>query len=298
MANPLRRWQAELKSTFTGQEESRPEWVERLADGDDAGYFTASSTVWSVHSSMTTIVAGVRALLMQALRPGALAGVWDHSRVREDPLGRLAGTIRWIFSVSYGSTAAAQGASNWVLRLHQTVNGDFVDGHGVSRRYSAADPDLLRWVHIAFMDAFLTANQRYGRRVNVYTYVREWAQAGQLMGVADAPVTEAQMRAELRQWFDDGDLRADDRVAEVVAFIRNPPLPPSQRGGYRVIFAAAADSLEPEYRQLLGLRRSRFPWLTRWSVKTVLGIVHLALGKVGPSQQAALRRIARLQQEP
>ncbi len=36
---------------------------------------------------MGTLVAGIRALLPQALHPGALAGVHDWSRYREDPIG-------------------------------------------------------------------------------------------------------------------------------------------------------------------------------------------------------------------
>ena len=144
MRNVLREWRAELKKTFTGTRDAVPDWVRRLEEGDDAGYHLPGSAVWAVHGSMTTIVAGIRALLMQALHPGALAGVYDHSRFREDPLGRLAGTIRWIFTVSYGSTAAAREASEWVRRLHESVRGNYVDGHGVARGYSANDPELLR----------------------------------------------------------------------------------------------------------------------------------------------------------
>src|SRR6478736_4487557 len=121
MRNVLREWQAELKQTFTGTREAVPEWVPHLAEGSDAGFHLPGSAVWAVHGSMSTIVAGIRALLMQALHPGALAGVHDHSRFREDPLGRLAGTIRWIFTVSYGSTSAARGASEWVRRRHDSV---------------------------------------------------------------------------------------------------------------------------------------------------------------------------------
>ncbi|AJT42556.1 oxygenase MpaB family protein [Psychromicrobium lacuslunae] len=295
MPHFFRRWQDELKRTFTGHPQSRPEWVEELAEGDDAGFLLPSSAVWTVHSSMTTIVAGVRALLMQALHPGALAGVWDHSRFREDPLGRLAGTIRWIFTVTYGSTAAARGASQWVIRLHEAVRGEFVDGHGLSRSYSANDPELLSWVHIAFTDAFLSSYQHYGStQVPADDYVREWSVAGELMEVPEPPLNETEMRARLHQFYLDGELRFDHRVAEVVAFIRKPPLPASQRLGYRIIFAAAVESLEPQFRELLGLRRARWPWLVRQGVRAVLAIIGLALGKVGPSEQAARRRLERL----
>lgn len=299
MRNVLREWQAELKQTFTGTREAVPAWVPLLAEGDDAGYHLPGSAVWSVHGGMATIVAGIRALLMQALHPGALAGVHDHSRFREDPLGRLAGTIRWIFTVTYGSTQAARTASDWVLRLHESVRGEYIDGHGVSRRYAANDPELLRWVHIAFTDAFLSTHQIWGGPIpgGPDAYVREWAHAGTLMGVDSPPLSEAEMRRQLDAWYEDGELTADDKVAETVAFIRNPPLHPSLRPGYRVLFAAAVTSLEPKYRRMLGLRPARLgpiPLPVKLATKLTLGVVHLALGKVGPSEQAARRRLRRL----
>jgi uncharacterized protein (DUF2236 family) len=299
MRNVLREWQAELKQTFTGTRDAVPAWVELLADGDDAGYHLPGSAVWSVHGGMATIVAGIRALLMQALHPGALAGVHDHSRFREDPLGRLAGTIRWIFTVTYGSTEAARAASGWVLRLHESVRGDYVDGHGVGRTYAANDPELLRWVHIAFTDAFLSTHKIWGGPIpgGPDAYVREWAQAGTLMGVDSPPRSEGQMRQQLDSWYDDGELTSDDKVAETVAFIRNPPLHPWLRPGYRVLFAAAVASLEPKYRRMLGLRTARLgpiPLPVKLATKLTLGVVHLALGKVGPSEQAARRRLRRL----
>lgn len=299
MRNILREWQAELKQTFTGTRDEVPEWVPRLADGDDAGYHLPGSAVWAVHGDMPTIVAGIRALLMQALHPGALAGVHDHSRFREDPLGRLAGTIRWIFTVTYGSTEAARAASDWVLRLHGSVRGEYVDGNGAVRTYAANDPELLRWVHITFTDAFLSAHKLWGRPIpgGPDAYVREWAQAGELMGVSSPPLTEEAMRGHLEKWYDAGELRSDQRVAETVAFIRNPPLHPALRPGYRVLFAAAVATLEPRYREMLGLRTARlgpFPLPVRLATKVTLGVVQLALGRMGPSEQAARERLRRL----
>jgi uncharacterized protein (DUF2236 family) len=299
MRTVLREWRTELKLALTGTREEVPVWVPRLAMGDDAGYHLPGSAVWAVHGSMCTIVAGIRALLMQALHPGALAGVHDHSRFREDPLGRLARTIRWIFTVSYGSTDAAREASDWVLRLHESVRGSYVDGHGAARSYAANDPELLRWVHIAFTDAFLSAHKLWGGPIpgGPDAYVREWAQAGQLMGVQDPPLSEAEMRQQLDRWYGDGELRGDERVAETVAFLRNPPLHPALRRGYRVLFAAAVTSLEPKYREMLGLRTARLgpiPLPVRLTTKVVLAVVRLALGRTGPSEQAARGRLRRL----
>ncbi|WP_457965522.1 DUF2236 domain-containing protein [Arthrobacter sp. D1-29] len=297
MRNILREWQGELKKAFTGSADALPDWVPRLAEGDDAGYHQPGSAVWAVHGSMPTIVAGIRTLLMQALHPGALAGVHEHSNFREDPLGRLARTIRWIFTVTYGSTAAAQEASARLRRLHEPVQGTYLDGQGRPRSYSANDPDLARWVHIAFMDAFLSAHKIWGGPIpgGPDAYVREWAQAGRLMGVEDPPLTEAEMRRQLDRY--NRELRADGRVSETVAFIRYPPLHPLLRPGYRIMFAGAVYSLEPAYRRMLGLRNPRLgplPLPVKLATKVTLGVVHLALGRKGPSELAALQRLRRL----
>jgi uncharacterized protein (DUF2236 family) len=299
MRNFLRKWQDELKRTFTGRADSVPDWVPMLAEGDDPGYHLPGSAVWAVHSSMSPIVAGIRTLLMQSLHPGALAGVHEHSNFRDDPLARLAATIRWIFTVTYGSQTAAEEASRRVRRLHEPVQGSFVDNDGAPRSYSANDPELAGWIHIAFTDAFLTAHKAWGGPIpgGPDAYVREWAQAGRLMGVQDPPLTEAEMRARLDRWYQDGELRVDSRVAETVEFIRDPPLHPMLRPGYRVLFAGAVYSLEPKYRLMLGLsvpRLGPFPLPVKLATRVVLGVVRLALGRRGPSELAARERLRRL----
>ncbi|MEW1807157.1 oxygenase MpaB family protein [Pseudarthrobacter sp. NPDC080039] len=301
MRNVLRTWRDEVKKTFSGRADAPPDWTLRLAEGDDAGYHLPGSAVWAVHGSMTPIVGGIRTLLMQSLHPGALAGVHQHSNFREDPLRRLANTIRWIFTVTYGSTAAAEEATSRVRRLHEPVQGNYSGNDGEVHTYSANDPALAGWIHLAFTDGFLAAHKIWGGPIpgGADSYVREWAQAGRLMGVEEPPLTEAEMRRQLDRWY--GQLRADDRVKETVEFIRNAPLHPLLRPGYRVLFAGAVYSLEPRYRQMLGLSVPRLgpsPLPVRLATKVVLGVVHLALGgfrrRMGPSEMAARERLQRL----
>ncbi|MCD4851409.1 DUF2236 domain-containing protein [Arthrobacter sp. AK01] len=299
MRNYLTEYRHELQRTFTGTSGTPPEWVPRLADGNDAGYHLPGSAVWAVHGHVATIVAGIRVLLMQALHPGALAGVYEHSGFQKDPLGRLANTVRWIFTVTYGSTEAAEAATSRVRKIHERVRGTYMDGNGVQRQYAANDPELLRWVHVTYAESFITANRIWGRPIpgGPDAYVREWAAAGRLMGVTDPPLTEAQVHDELEQWYASGILRADERLAETVSFIRYPPLSPLLQPGYRILFAAAVASLEPKYRDLLGLRPARLgpvrlPVIS--AARGVLGMVRFALGSRGPSEQAARRRLQRL----
>jgi uncharacterized protein (DUF2236 family) len=293
----LETWRRQLIGTFSNNATEIPQWELELAKGDDAGYFGTESAVWAVHGSMTPIIAGIRALLLQALHPGAMAGVHDFSDYKEDPLGRLAGTIRWIFTVTYGDTKAARSGSEWVLRLHERVHGMYEDAAGVERPYSANDPEIARWVHLAFADAFLSSHQRFGGPIpgGPDAYVSEWAVAGELMRIDNPPRSEAELREQMAAY--DGELRHSAYVQEALGFLRRPPLPRSQLMGYRVLFAGAVSSLEPRHRELLGLKEPRigpFRIPMRLPVKAVLGVIRLGLGPMGPSERSARERIARL----
>ncbi len=234
-----------------------PEYVEALASGVDEGFFAMDGPAWTVHCDIATLVAGPRALLMQALHPGAMAGVHDWSRYREDPFGRLNGTIRWITVTTYGDTAQARGASARVAKLHERVQGEYAAADGDRVPYSASDADLLAWVHLAFTDSFLRTHQRFGSVPipgGPDAYVAEWAIAGELMGVPDPPRSVAELEAQLAAVRASGVLRADERVRDAVHFLRRPPLPKLLRPTYPPIFAGAVAALPPYARGLLGLR--------------------------------------------
>lgn len=288
-------WRSHLLTTFSGDGGGRPHWVGKIEGGDDVGYFGPGSASWAVHGGMPTMVAGIRALLMQTLHPGAMAGVHDHSRYREDPLGRLSGTIQWLVTVTFADTALAQQESSRVGRFHDRVVGTYLDARGVEQPYAAGDPELLSWVHVVFTDAFLRSHELWGGDIpgGPDRYVAEWAKAGELIGVVDPPRSEAALRAQLDGFRDAGILKSDERVAEAVRFIRNPPLRPAMMPAYRIMFAGAVASLPEEYRRMLGLRRSPLPVIAATGV--VLSLVRLVLGSSSTSEDAARTRIARLE---
>lgn len=285
-------WRSHLLTTFSGESSGRPQWVSRIELGDDEGFFGPDSASWAVHGGMGTLVAGIRALLMQTLHPGAMAGVHDWSRYREDPLGRLSGTIQWLITVTFADTGQARLESSRVGRYHDRVAGTYEDVHGVERAYTAGDQELLSWVHAVFTDAFLGCHELWGDPIpgGADRYVSEWAVAGELVGVVHPP----RSRAELKGQIDDFRpvLKSDDRVREAVKFIRNPPLRRSMMPAYRVLFAGAVASLPAEHRALLGLRRSPLPVI--WATGFVLRSVGRILGSSSTSEDAARKRIARI----
>ncbi len=84
---------------------------ERPVPASDNALYSRSSVVWRVHGDVTSMmVGGVAALLTQMLHPAALGGVWDHSDVVEDQIGRLRRTARFIAVTTYGEREAALAA--------------------------------------------------------------------------------------------------------------------------------------------------------------------------------------------
>jgi uncharacterized protein (DUF2236 family) len=231
---------------------------------------------------------------MQTLHPGAMAGVHDWSRYREDPLGRLSGTIQWLIGVTFSDTAMAIRESDRVGRFHDRVRGSYLDAQGVERSYSADDPELLSWVHVVFTDAFLGSHRLWGGPIpgGADRYVREWTKAGELVGVIDPPTSEAELLAQLDAFRTAGILKSDERVAEAVRFIRRPGLSRGMMTAYRILFAGAVASIPADYRRLLGLRRPWWPAIT--TTRAVLVVAGRILGTSSTSEVAARRRLARL----
>ena len=281
-----------FRKIVSGDPTGAPDWVRQLGDGLDAGYFGPGSAAWTVHGSLPTLVGGVRALLMQALHPAALAGVMQHSRYETDALGRLAGTTQWLTVVTFGDRAQADRECARVRGLHRRVVGTY-DAESGPATYTASDPDLLRWVHIAFTDSFLATHRVWGPPIpgGPDAYVREWAKAGELVGVVDPPTSVAQLRAQLQEYAPV--LRGDAATAKTVNFIRNAPLPLPARPAYAGLFAGAVSTLPGQYRSMLGLPGVPLT-ITRPMVGALLGTLALALGPTSPSIKAAQSRIASL----
>lgn len=288
----LRQARGRILEMFSGDPDGVPEWVRALEHGDDEGYFGPGSAVWEVHSGIPTIVAGIRALLMQTLHPGAMAGVHDHSRYRQDPLGRLSGTVRWVLTTTFADRAQARVGCEWVTRLHEKVRGEYDGGDGTRIAYDARDADLIGWVHCVFADAFIGSHETWGGAVpgGFDRYVREWAAAGELMGMAEPPRSRAELDAAIAGYLPV--LRRDERVDEAVRWLRSPELGRGVRPAYRILFAGAVASLPPRYRRLLGLRRPWWPAVT--ATRILLAVVRLVLGGESSSRRYTARRLHRL----
>lgn len=225
-----------------------------MHEASDLGLFGPSSVTWRVHSEPCTLIGGLRALLIQALHPVAMAAVSQHSDYRTDPWGRFRRTSDYLVTTVFGSTEQAQASARKVRAVHRRVSGfDGVTG----RWYRADDPDLLLWVHAVQVDSFLTAYRRYAARLDdreADRYVREMVLAAELLGLAaeDVPATLDDLKAYLQGM--DPVLCLTPAAKEGMRYVLSPPLPLPARPLWALASASAVALLPPRVRSLYGLR--------------------------------------------
>ena len=135
-----------------------PDRRKRIHSAPGPRWFAPDRPIRRVHGDASMFVGGLRALLLQSLHPLAMAGVAGHSGYRGDPWGRLARTSYFLAATTFGPDDEARATIERIKAVHARVRGRAPDG----RAYSAGDPHLLEWVHIAEIDSFLRAHQRYG----------------------------------------------------------------------------------------------------------------------------------------
>ena len=246
-----RRIVGEVRAVFNDQKRGQQP-VQRRTDG----LFGPQSAAWTVHGDVTTMmVGGVASLLMQMLHPAVLAGVWDHSDFRNDMIGRLRRTARFIAVTTYGSRDDAEALIARIRKIHHHVVGTLPDG----TPYSADDPRLLAWVHVTEMTSFLDAWLAYGNPamplVEQDRYFAEVALIGEKLGADPVPRSKAEALALIQAMRPE--LVADARSREVAQIVLSQRAPKRAAQPIQAVtFQAAVDLLPRWAREMHGLPAS------------------------------------------
>ena len=193
-----------------------------LEPAGDKGLFGPESIAWKVHADfISMMIGGISSLVMQALHPKALAGVWDHSSFREDLKGRLGRTAFFIAATTYGSNEMANHAIHRVNQIHQKVTGfdEF------NRPYRADDPELLAWVHLTETRSFMRSFESY-RSESLHAqaknqYFAEMKMLGERLGALDLPNTYAGTEHAIKQYI--SQLHYGERAKSIIGMLDNFP---------------------------------------------------------------------------
>jgi uncharacterized protein (DUF2236 family) len=256
----------------------------------DAGFFGPNSVAWRLHSDPVMLAGGMRALLVQALNPRAMAAVDQFGKFREDPWGRLERTSNFVLATTFGDTATAEAAAARVRAVHSRIFG--VDPY-TGTPYSATDPDLLLWIHAVEVDSFVVAYRAYAgclSRADADRYVAEMARVAELVELppAMAPRSMGQLRDYLASVTG---LAVTPAARDGLRTVLAPPMPAMLRPAW-VIPATAAIAILPGYAR----RMYRIPWFPPATIPVRAGVFGLSrvLIKVRPRHpmvQAARERV-------
>lgn len=257
----------------------------------DPGLFGPDAICWQVHGDFPSmLIGGISALMLQALHPLALAGVWDHSNFRNDMLGRLRRTGQFISGTTFGSTKDANWLIDKVRTIHLQVTGTAPDG----RPYAASDPDLLTWVHVAEVSNFLAAHLRYLNpalsRADQDRYYAETALIAERLGARNVPRSSVEVATYLENIRPQ--LLCDQRSREVLRILLDAPAPSwmakpmgslMMQAGIDLLPLWACDMLElqqtPLHRKMIRAGVKRSAPVLRWAVRN--GSIHRARRRMG-----------------
>lgn len=199
--------------------------VEFLTPKGDKGLFGPDSVAWKIHADfISMMIGGISSLILQALHPQALAGVWDHSSFREDLKGRLGRTAYFIAATTYGPTNMANHVIDKVNHIHTKITG--IDEFGNS--YSATDPHLLAWVHLAETRSFMSSYENHLKlKISAQEkdqYFLEMKTLGERMGATNLPSTYANSENAIKEYIPE--LYFGERAKSIIDLLENFPAKP------------------------------------------------------------------------
>jgi uncharacterized protein (DUF2236 family) len=266
--------------------------VESLS-AEDTGLFGPESVSWRICREPAYAVSAIAGLLMGAIHPIAMAAIDQHSDYRLDAWRRAHRTTQYVFTITFGSSAAALRAAERVRLIHERLGGvDPVTG----RPYRADDPDLLLWIHCVNTRMALDGQQAFGRPLapaDQDRYVAEQVRAAALVGLAGprVPASRAQLDRCLAE---DRPLTLSPAAKLFAELLLGARMPWTMRPFWALHVTGALMILPREVHALYGFpdRLPKGP-LARRAIRGVLRAMDVAYAAFPPIRRARrhLRRV-------
>jgi uncharacterized protein (DUF2236 family) len=195
----------------------------------DATVQPPQSVTWQVHIDRSMWIGGVRGLMLQALHPIAMRGVWQNSTFQEDPIGRLQRTADFVGVVTWGSAEEADRLGRKVRGIHKALR---IKDPDTGRTHRVDDPELLLWVHCAEVSSYLEVARRGGLRLSdrqADRYLAEQRRSATYVGLHEEDVPGS--LAEMEAYFADARprLKVTPEARSAVRFLLWPKLPHEMR---------------------------------------------------------------------
>ena len=180
------------------------------------------------------MIAGPRALLMQAAHPLAVEGLLAHTTELDDPYTRLRRTAEVMTAIGFDSREKADRMTRRVRAMHRRARGELQADAGpfpAGTPYAADDPALLMWVLFTLVDSGLVVYERFVASLDRDEKERYWADfrvVGNLFGLEDAemPADLDALDRYREEMYASGDLFVSDWArTQARSIVLDPPVP-------------------------------------------------------------------------
>ncbi|MCC6175869.1 MAG: DUF2236 domain-containing protein [Chloroflexi bacterium] len=227
------------------------------------------SIAWKINSEIVLLLGWSPAILLQVAHPLVAAGVAQHSLFLTDPHGRLARlrrTLDVMLDLTFGTAAQVDRAAAAINRVHDRVNGQLGAPAGpfsAGTRYSAHDPELLRWVHCTVLDVFPRTYELYVGPLTEQEkdrYCAEASMVAPLLGLPEnyLPASQPALRRYMREMLSSGILTPSAESRALAHDIYHPYMPRVAAPLVFLVRLPMVGLLPPSIRAAYG-----FPWDVR-----------------------------------
>ncbi len=225
------------------------------------GIYDDDAIIRSLYREHVMVLAGPRALLMQAAHPVAWAGFYAQTTSKDEPYERLHRTAQLVELVTYGPRREAERATRRVRAMHKKVRGELFEDAGpfpAGTPYAADDPELLLWILATLVDSGMTVYQRYVRQLTPGERESLWQDYrifGGLFGLSDdaMPASYGDFRRYMRRMLDGEDLYVTDEARTTAReIVMRPPVPRAARPLVELANFVTVGLLPPRIRREYG----------------------------------------------
>jgi uncharacterized protein (DUF2236 family) len=218
-----------------------------LAPSGESAFVAPQSMSWRIFKNPVSLyIGGVAAVILELAEPRVRTGVWEHTRFRTNPVGRMQRTGLAAMATVYGARSKAETMIAAVRRAHENVEGRTPAGEP----YRASDPALLDYVQVTATYGFAMAYSTFVRRLRpaeidaVFAEAREPAR---LYGALRPPATLAEASIRMQRMLPR--LEPSDILFEFLDTVADAPILPAPLRPFQRLLVRAAISLTPPWAQ-------------------------------------------------
>ncbi|HXP22153.1 MAG TPA: oxygenase MpaB family protein [Streptosporangiaceae bacterium] len=190
------------------------------------GLFGPGSVTWRIMGEPVILVAGFRALYLQALHPRTMRATWQNTAFARpgEAWGRFGRTTEFVRVRTYGTIAEAERAGRRVRKIHASLTGTDADGSVIR----LDEPELLLWVHCGEISSYADVARRCGMGLaaaELDEFVAEQRRSAAVVGLDPAAVPGSM--AELDAYYQRirPELYACDEAKRALLRSYNPDIP-------------------------------------------------------------------------